>query len=59
MGTRHKRSKLALGRETLVELRPHVLASIQGGNAARPQTSGESRIGSCCMVTADGCPKGP
>ena len=58
MGTRHKRTKLALGRETLVELRPHVLASIQGG-AGRPQTTGESRIGSCCMVTADGCPKGP
>ena len=55
----HKKVKLALARETVVELRPHVLASIHGGAEKRPQTTGETRVGACCMVTADGCPKGP
>jgi hypothetical protein len=33
-----RKSKLALGRETLVELRPHVLASIHGGNGGNQPT---------------------
>ena len=33
--TTHKRTKLALDRESLVELRPHTLAAIHGG-AAHP-----------------------
>jgi hypothetical protein len=55
----HKKAKLALARETVVELRPQLLAAIHGGAGGRPQTTGDTRVGACCMVTADGCPKGP
>lgn len=55
----HKRAKLALARETVVELRPQLLASIHGGAGGRPQTTGDSRMFACCMPTADGCPRGP
>jgi hypothetical protein len=33
-----KKTKLALGRETLVELRPQTLAAVQGGNAGNLPT---------------------